>query len=38
MRACVLPVPDTVAISEGKEMIIFLFIYFFCTDSARNVS
>lgn len=37
-RACALPVPDTIAISEEKEMIIFLFIYFFCTGSATNVS
>lgn len=37
MRACALPVADTVSISEVKEMIIFLFAYF-CTDSATNTS
>lgn len=38
MRACALPVADADSISEVKEMIIFLFAYFFYTDSATNTS
>lgn len=37
-RACVLPMPAAAAISEGKEMTISLFIYFFGTNSATNLS
>lgn len=36
MKACVLPVPHITAILEGEEMNVFLFNYYFCSDS--NVS
>lgn len=36
MKACVLPVPHITAVLEGEEMHVFLFSYYFCSDS--NVS
>lgn len=36
MRAYVLPVPHNTAVLEGEEMNVFLFSYYFCSDS--NVS